>query len=62
MTFVSLFLFKVHPTPKENIAVKGDGHLGSISAHAKLFIKPHDFNPNYQLDMIKLDLYMSKGK
>ena len=41
---------------------KGDGHLGSISAHGKLFIKPHDFNPNCPLDIIKLDLYKSKGK
>ena len=46
------------PLPKR----KGDGHLGSISAHGKLFIKPHDFNPNCQLDIIKLDLYKSKGK
>ena len=42
------------------IGTKGDGHLGSISAHSKLFIKPHDFNPNCQLDIIKLDLYTSK--
>ena len=41
---------------------KGDGHLGSISAHGKLFIKPHDFNPHCQLDIIKLDLFKSKGK
>ena len=24
---------------------KGDGHLGSISAHGKLFIKSHEFGP-----------------
>ncbi len=43
-------------------AYKGDGHLGSISAHGKLFMKSYDFNPNCQLDIIKLDLYRSKGK
>ncbi len=41
---------------------KGDGHLGSISAHGKLFIKPDDFIPNCQLDIIQVDLYKSKGK
>ncbi len=41
---------------------KGDGHLGSMSAHGKLFIKPHDFNAHCQLDRIKLDLSKSKSK
>ena len=41
---------------------KRDGHLGSISAHGKRFIKSHDVNPNCQLDIVKLDLYKSRGK
>ena len=41
---------------------KGDGRLGSISAHGKPFKKSYDFNPNFQLDLVKLDLYKSKGK
>ncbi len=40
---------KFHTESKE----KGDGHLGSISAHGKLFIKLHDFNPHCQLDINK---------
>ncbi len=54
--------FYIKPIENSLIVEKGDGHLGSISAHGKLFIKPHDFNPNCQLDIIKLDLYKSKGK
>ncbi len=38
------------------LLLKGDGHLGSISAHGKLFIKSHDFNLNCQLDIVKLEL------
>ncbi len=43
-------------------SLKGDGHLRSISAHGKLFIKLHVFNLHCQLDIIKLDLYKSKIK
>ncbi len=60
--FLSFFFFWLFSCRPHDSNWERDEEGWSISAHGRLLIKPLEFNPNCQLDIIKLHLYKSKGK